>query len=109
MSREVVVVHERFVAAQPVTLELKNTSWIRSALTPREVAVTDATTHTPYFEVKEKLWSFSDKHTILDERGHEIAVVRSGLSMTRRDARVSGEGFNFVVRYKSSVAVISGC
>jgi hypothetical protein len=100
MSREVVVVHERFVAAQPVTLELKHTAWFRS-----DVAATDATTHKRCFKIKEKAWSTSGKHTIMDEQGHEIAAIKEGRSMTRWEwfMKVSGEGFQFEVRCKSSV------
>jgi uncharacterized membrane protein len=103
MTQELVVVHKRFVAAQPVTLQLKNKSWIRS-----DVAITDASTHTACFTVEEKMWSLSGKHKILDESGHEIATVKSGKSMSSK-MKVSGEGFEFEVRCKPSVAVVTVC
>jgi hypothetical protein len=99
MTRELVVVHKRFVAAAPVTLQLKNSNaWIRS-----DVAVTDATTHQRCFKIEKKTWSMPGKRTLLDEQGHEIAAMEVWRSIMRseRFMKVSGEGFKFEVRCKA--------
>jgi hypothetical protein len=99
MTQELVVVHKRFVAAAPVTLQLKNNkAWIRS-----DVAVTDATTHKRCFKLKKNMWSRPGKRTLLDEQGHQIAAMKAGRSIIRseRFMKVSGEGFTFEVRCKA--------
>lgn len=89
-----VVVHERFVVAQPVQLKLKEKmiSWSGD-----DIKIKELSTQETWFKVKGKALSFSDKKEFIDAYGNTLATMKQPQFSWKTRMEVSGAGFQFQV------------